>query len=397
MRVIASVQPRSRPARIPGPRPQTRQARHLRRRVAESLAAQGFSLGADGLPVVLEKPDKDRIRDLHAVACATAIERSRGGLHRHEDRLVGHFANGTEVKPKAIRPRLHEIAADSEEELLFRYARLQWSIPVSAGYGRRLRFLIFDEATGKLMGLIGLGDPVFAIRPRDEWIGWRHATKRQRLRHVMDAFLIGAVPPYNSLLCGKFIAMLLASTDVRDAFKRKYRGGESLITDRKFDGRLALVTTTSALGRSSIYNRLRIDGELLLESVGFTAGSGEFHFANGLYAELIAYAREHLEPTAKHGRWGNGWRNRREVVRRSLLHLGLPPEMVYHGVERELFVAPLATNTRSFLRGEHERLRWRTRRVEDLFESFRERWLLPRASRDGSYRDFDRESLRVWT
>jgi hypothetical protein len=53
------------------------------------------------------------------------------------------------------------------------------------------------------------------------------------------------------------VAMLCASDEVRQAFQRKYGKGESLITGTTADGRLALIATTSALGRSSIYNRLR--------------------------------------------------------------------------------------------------------------------------------------------
>jgi hypothetical protein len=51
--------------------------------------------------------------------------------------------------------------------------------------------------------------------------------------------------------------MLCASDEVRGAFQQKYGEGESLITGAAADGRLALIATTSALGRSSIYNRLR--------------------------------------------------------------------------------------------------------------------------------------------
>jgi hypothetical protein len=76
------------------------------------------------------------------------------------------------------------------EELLFRYVRLHWSIPTSAGYGRRLRFLVY-EVNGKLIGLFGLSDPVFNLGPRDAWIGWDSETKARRLRYVMGLFVLG--------------------------------------------------------------------------------------------------------------------------------------------------------------------------------------------------------------
>jgi hypothetical protein len=131
--------------------------------------------------------------------------------------------------PETIQPSLVEVNPDSEDELLFRYVSLHWSIPVSKGYGRRLRFLVVDQANDKLIGIIGLGDPVIALAARDKWIGWDRNTRHERLRYVIDAFVLGAVPPYSYLLCGKLIALLAASSDVRSRFFNKHRKRHSLI------------------------------------------------------------------------------------------------------------------------------------------------------------------------
>ena len=298
--------------------------------------------------------------------------------------------------PDRIRPRLVLVQPGSEDELLFRYTRMHWSVPVSAGYGRRLRFVIYDESNGKLIGIFGLGDPVFGLNPRDQWIGWDSEARKKRLQCVMDLFVLGAVPPYSHLLCGKLVALLATSQDVRKAFLRKYGGRQSTISRRPLDGRLALLTTTSALGRSSLYNRLKYGGERVFRSVGFTRGSGDFHFSNGVYGDLRALALEHCDATAKHPLWGAGFRNRRELVRKTLPLLGLSSELSYHGVEREIFVAPLAANTQAFLRGDHQRLRHHNRTVNDIFEWFRDRWLLPRAARDRRYQAFKSEDYRLW-
>jgi hypothetical protein len=212
----------------------------------------------------------------------------------------------------------------------------------------------------------------------------------------MDAFVLGSVPPYSFLLCGKLVAMLASSNEVREAFKRKYRGHESLIARETFDGRLALITTSSALGRSSIYNRLRYGPRPLFEGVGFSQGSGEFHFSNGLYGVISEYASRYCEPTAKRQEWGTGFRNRRELVRKCLTKIGLSPDWLYHGVRREVFVVPLARNTREFLRGQHARLSWYDQPASDLYQYFRERWLVPRASRDLRYQGFAPASYRLW-
>ena len=60
------------------------------------------------------------------------------------------------------------------------------------------------------------------------------------------------------------------SDEVRKAFRRKYEGRSSLIQKRKLSGQIALVTTISALGRSSLYNRLKFEDRLAFECVGHT-------------------------------------------------------------------------------------------------------------------------------
>lgn len=369
--------------------------RSLRRKVICSLAKQGFVLDGNSISLP-ESIDKEGIRRLHNDAVKTRIERSKIGLMRHESRLLSYIAAGAEVEPDRILPLLIQVEPDTEYELLFRYASLHWSIPVSSGYGRRLRFLVLDQNNGKLIGLFGLGDPVFSLAARDEWIGWNKEQRRNRLKHVMDAFVLGAVPPYSRLLCGKLVAMLLTSDEVRKAFHRKYRGQVSLINQRTFDGRLVLITTTSALGRSSIYNRVNFNGRTLFNRLGYTSGSGEFHFSNGLYADLRSFAERHCQPTAKQDRWGNGFRSRREVVRKVLPLLGLPRDLIYHKIKREVFAIPLGSNTRSFLRGENERVQWYHMSSMEIFEYFKDRWLIRRVMWDSSYSMFNPSDYALW-
>src|SRR5205823_4793871 len=159
------------------------------------------------------------------------------------------------------------------------------------------------------IGIFGLADPVFSLGPRDVWIGWDLDARKAHLQRVMDLFVLGAVPPYSHLLCGKLVALLATSREVQRAFRRKYGGQRSYISRKTLDARLALLTTTSALGRSSLYNRLHYAGQPVFRSVGFTQGSGGFHFSNGFYDDLRQLAFKNCEPTAKHARWGDGFRN----------------------------------------------------------------------------------------
>ena len=371
-------------------------ASELTHLIIDSLQGQGFHV-KDGRLLPPSGLDKQTLRSLHAESVRQRIRSSAGGLRRLERRLLSKIAAGHEVRPELIAPRLVEVTARSEAELLFRYASRHWSIPVSSGYGRRLRFLVVDDHNQKLMGVIGLGDPVFSLRPRDAWVGWSKEDRRSRLHHVLDAFVLGAVPPYSYLLCGKLVAMLAVSDEVRAAFRRKYDAHSSVISKRTLGGDLAMITTTSALGRSSVYNRLKFRGRLVLESVGFSKGSGDFHFSNGLYKEIREYAEANCEPTAKKEAWGNGFRNRREVVRKVLGHLGLSTDWQYHGIRREVFVAALAHNTKEFLNGAATTLSPYAQSAAELSQWFRDRWLLPRANWDHRYRSFQPDSYLLWS
>jgi hypothetical protein len=375
------------------PSPQKRA--RLRKLIEDSLRRQGFRIRDDQI-VLSRRVTKDKLRRLHRLSVQHRVEEAQPRLASYEDRLLGRIASGSEVEPAKVAPRLIEVLPDSEDELLFRYACLHWSIPTSSGYGRRLRFLVEDTHNGKLIGLFGLCDPVFSVAARDAWIGWDLSARKARLRNVMEAFILGAVPPYSMLLGGKLVAMLCGCDEVRRAFRRKYGEGKSLITGASADGRLALIATTSALGRSSIYNRLRYYDRLLMQSVGYTSGWGEFQFSNGAYSQLREYAENHCDKTAKHESWGTGFRNRREVVRRVLAHVGLSGNLMNHGIRRELFAMPLAKNAREFLRGEHQRLLWFHQPAGELAAFFLNRWLIPRAERCREFADYSSESFRLW-
>src|SRR6266571_2761800 len=120
----------------------------LRKRVIRTLRLQGFRIRAGTISPPLNL-SKDRIRELHKTAVRHKLSAARAALWPLEDDLLGSLASGSDVDPHSIRPRLVEVYRESDEELLFRYCALHWSIPVSSGYGRRLRFLVLDNQNNK--------------------------------------------------------------------------------------------------------------------------------------------------------------------------------------------------------------------------------------------------------
>jgi hypothetical protein len=154
-----------------------------------------------------------------------------------------------------------------------------------------------------------------------------------------------------------------------------------------------LVTTTSALGRSSIYNRLSYRGQPVFQSVGYTEGYGHFQFSSDLFRALWRYLASIKEVRGHKFGDGPNWRIR--TLRSALEAIELNPELLRHGIAREVLLAPLASNWRPFLLGETDNARWRPYTVARMAAHYRQRWGVPRSLRDDRFRFRTRDQLRV--
>jgi hypothetical protein len=343
----------------------------------------------DDLPRDGARLSKRRIRKLHRAQRLARLVSVDGTFDDLLTSLRQHLATPSEIVVDAISPTLVPVRADSKESRLFAAATLTWSVPVSEGFGRRMRFLVRDQSNGRLIGIIGLTDPVFNLRPRDAWVGWSAAEREERLVHVMDAFVLGALPPYSFLLGGKLVALLAASREVVGAFRAKYRNAEGVISKCSKDPHLVLITTTSALGRSSLYNRLRIPGHIeYLTNVEtdkvplwHTQGFGHFHLSDSLFDQLHQVLVRRKHPYADGNRFGDGPNWKLRVIRQAAAELDAPPDFLRHGIRRQVYVVPLAHNAKSFLRGKSTRPRYKTIGCDEITEFWLERWAKPRSQR----------------
>ncbi len=210
-------------------------------------------------------------------------------IDQYAKSFLGFLASGEDVDPTNIRPRLEQ---NPRGYMAIQFIPIHNALLDSAGITRvrrRLRFLVWDDTNGKLIGVIALGDAVFNLRARDELVRWNHEQRKDRMANILDAYVLGAVPPYSFLLGGKLVASLIKTKEIVHAFHKKYCESVGIISGQKKNPRLVLVTTTSALGRSSIYNRLKLDNEQFLERIRFTSGWGHFHIPNNLFDMMRSY------------------------------------------------------------------------------------------------------------
>jgi hypothetical protein len=367
----------------------------LKRRLRYHLDKLGFLKDADG-SLSPSEATKAGVRRIHQAQRENKLRLERKFVSEQWAELKKYFASGKDVIPSRITPDLELIEAHTWQSDLFRLASLTWSVPVSQGYGRRMRFLIWDRSNDKLLGLIALGDPVFNLRVRDENIGWDVRDREQRLVNVLDAYVLGALPPYNMLLGGKLVACLVRTNEVRHAFAKRYADAKGVISKRRKHPKLVLVTTSSALGRSSVYNRLVLNGEQFFEPLGYTAGWGHFHVPDTLYALLRNYLSQKGHSYADGNRFGDGPNWRLRAVRQAFQYLGLSQNLLRHGIPRQVFVCRLAANADQFLRGEVIRPNYQgLPSVSEVAGLARTRWIEPRAIRRPEFRFWNYEEIEM--
>ena len=274
-----------------------------------------------------------------------------------DEKYYEYVARPEEIDPRKISPRLTIVTTKSEREL-FKYLSYYWSFPVSEGVGRRIKILVFDEQNDKVIGLIGLKDPVIALSPRDRHIGWDEETRIEFLSHVMDAHVLGAIPPYNTLLGGKLIACLLRSRELNEIIAKKFtfRHGFPIV----------LYTTTTVYGKSIMLSGTE------WKYIGETKGTSTFHLD---YAKL----RELVGEEGKRYRFEYGPNYPLRLAKLVSKRLGFDVTKV--GVKRGVYVLPLSSDYRDVLNGRAIPTFDVIEPLDRIVEVMKERYIIPRRNR----------------
>jgi hypothetical protein len=202
--------------------------------------------------------------------------------------------------------------------------------------------------------------------------GVKAILRKMKSSHVgvdtMDIAVCGAVAPYNTILGGKLVSMLMASPDVTSAYNERYSEAVSIIASSmagreiRRPPRLVLLNTTSLYGAaSSQYNRIRIPADEVggqpgswLEYVHLdkTSGYGLYHIS-----AHTTQGMELLLARAQRGRevnsiFGEGVNPKMRKIRSALETLGLPSDLLLrHKSPRIVYSVPLASNFREVLLG----------------------------------------------
>jgi len=348
--------------------------------IVRDLLRLGWEMNFKANRVLIRPPgsyDKQVVKDSMQIKRQESLTKNAAWIREHLELARQNLADGALVWKSNIEPVV-EVCETQAQLDIFRILRFYWSSPYSEYVGRRIKLLIRDNAlpSKPLIGIAALGSSIIHIPDRDKWVGWDKETRTKNLIYTMDAYVLGALPPYNYLLGGKLISYIIASNEVRDIYERKYRGKVTNISKR-IANRLACIFTTSLYGKSSQYNRVKYNDNLLYIPIGQTKGYGTLHLTNETFDAMRALlVSRNISVT---NRFGDGpiWRMR--VIRTAADILGFDADfLLKHSFQREIYAVPLAHNFKQFLTDEHSRLRYCDYALDELISYWKSRWLSSR-------------------
>jgi len=323
--------------------------------------------------------DKEIIKHSMSIPRKEILNKHKEWITQHIDLARRNLAQGKDVLRSKILPRF-EVCKTKKQHNLFRIFRYYWSSPYSEYIGRRIRLLIRDDGidNSPIIGIAALGSSIIHIPDRDKWIGWDKETRTNNIIYTMDAYVLGALPPYNYLLGGKLISYILASNEIREIYREKYKDKTTIIRKRKASDWVCIFTT-SLYGNSSQYNRLKFKDRLLYIPIGYTAGYGMLHISNETFSAMQQLLIE--KSLMITNRFGDGPNWRMRVVRLVSDIIGFNSEIILqHSFKRGIYAVPLARNFRSFLLGKTNRPIYYNLPMRTLVKFWKERWLNMRKS-----------------
>ena len=297
-----------------------------------------------------------------------------------------YLLNIKDLNPSKIDLELHEVSKGSVDEALFRWWNfIWWSVPYQQAYGRQMKFLIWDKGHNAPFGLIGLQSPVLKLSVRDSYLKIPKEELDLWVNKSMQAQRLGALPPYNSLIGGKMAALAMTSNEVRKYYHDKYHDKKTLMKNRVIDANLLFITTSSAFGRSSIYNRLKYKDNKVAISLGYTKGFGSFHIPEDLYKEIQIFLKSNKVDIST--TFSNGPSRKIKLLGTAFKLLKVP-NYSYHNLKREFFLFPLASNLDKVIH-KGNRPQYYRRSLKNLTSFWKERWCLPRAKRYKQWQSFN--------
>jgi hypothetical protein len=190
------------------------------------------------------------------------------------------------------------------------------------------------------------------------------------------------------------IACFLRSQDIYKDFEEKYSNSEGIISKKKKNPHLLAVTTSSSMGRSSVYNRLKLNGTIYMHPIEYTKGWGHFHIPDELFNDLRDFLRIKKHSYADGHKFGQGANWKFRLTKTALNKLGMGSIALKHGIKRQVFISYLAENSKTILKngiGEPDLSALLS--INEISQLALDRWIIKRAERMPDYKKWTTKNL----
>ncbi len=193
----------------------------------------------------------NRIDDYMRFVKQSRIQNSSGKLFGPEEEIFSDFS----VKPNDMSFTIHEVDTSSKpktkynQELYSEILNMTASNAIEEAIpGRTVKWIVTEDNTNKVIGVVRFGSPTINSKPRNDYFGEVLPLSKINHEFVMGFNIVPVQPFGYNYLGGKLLALLASSNELKRQFNAKYG------TDLQYFETTSLYGTTKGV---SMYDGLK--------------------------------------------------------------------------------------------------------------------------------------------
>ena len=167
----------------------------------------------------------NRIDDYLRYVKQSRISNSSGKLFGPEDEMFSDFS----ISPNDMSFTIHEVDTSSKpkskynQELYAEILNITASNPIEEAIpGRTIKWIVTEDTTNKIIGVIRFGSPTINSKPRNDYFGEVLPLSKINNEFVMGFNIVPVQPFGYNYLGGKLLALLASSNELKRQFDLKY-------------------------------------------------------------------------------------------------------------------------------------------------------------------------------
>ncbi len=193
----------------------------------------------------------NRIDDYMRFVKQSRIQNSSGKLFGPEDEIFSDFS----MQPNDMSFTIHEVDTSSKpktkynQELYSEILNMTASNAIEEAIpGRTVKWIVTEDNTNKVIGVVRFGSPTINSKPRNDYFGEVLPLSKINHEFVMGFNIVPVQPFGYNYLGGKLLALLASSNELKRQFNAKYG------TDLQYFETTSLYGTTKGV---SMYDGLK--------------------------------------------------------------------------------------------------------------------------------------------